>query len=660
MSSKKLICLQSAKHPDKLPVLINDINSCHFSFFYFTKIVSLSIALCFILFNALHSQTPVIDSLKKKLAASQNNKLETLFDLCRQGESMPSDTLMRYAREAKQISIQHNDKTSRLQAEFFIARCYNLKSMFDSTLIICNRDIQEITDMNSMFNLYYQFVWYKIVSLTKLRNLKESIDECFKLLENAEKYNNVPAQVIAYNNLGVNNNILGNRREALNWFNKAYNLIKDDSLYKKFPLVFTNLSAVYFRDNKEDSGYFFLRKAFAIARANQNLRSESDCFTLQGLIDVEHGKMDSAEQMLKQAAMLQKQIGNVQLILVGLSALETFYGRQKNYARAIDYIKQAEEYSRKFREPLSISFYQDLAECYKQMKNYSAYGDAIDTMMIIKDSMYAKSKTEDLAKLEAQYDVSSKEAFIAKQKLELLHKNIWIGGAVFVALLIISAAYLLFRRNRRRQIIALAEAEEKERRRIAADLHDNIGAYASAISAGIDEIESKKLIADTSSIHYLKNNATEIITSLRDTIWAFNKESITLTGISDRVKIYTQKMQPAYPHVSISVEENILNEKKLSPVQALHIFRIIQEALHNALQHSHCSKISMNINSNEDLAEISIEDNGDGFDPMSVLHAGNGLLNMKNRAAEAGFDLAFIKISPKGTKVQLAAKFSKP
>jgi signal transduction histidine kinase len=143
---------------------------------------------------------------------------------------------------------------------------------------------------------------------------------------------------------------------------------------------------------------------------------------------------------------------------------------------------------------------------------------------------------------------------------------------------------------------------------------------------------------------------------LRDTIWAFNKESITLTGISDRIKIYTQKMQPAYPQASISIEEDIRKEKKLSPVQALHIFRIVQEALHNALQHSLCNKVSININSNDEVAEIKVEDNGNGFDPESVHNAGNGLRNMKSRAAEAGFDLAFRKIAPKGTRVSLGAK----
>jgi len=609
-------------------------------------------------YTTLQSQTPVIDSLKKSLSDSQRDKLSILFELCWHGESMAADSELRFAQTAKQISIEKKDDAGKLEADFFIARSYNMKGRADTSLVLCDKGLQQITDTNKMFALFRDFMWYKIVSLTKLRKIKESIDECFRLLESGERHNDILAQGIACNCLGVNYNILLNRKEALNWLNKAFQIVKNDSTNRIYLQVFVNLSAVYFYHNNMDSGYYFLNHAMAGAKIKENLKVESDCLTLQGLVYSIQNKMDSAENVLQKAVAIQKQIGNVQYILVGLDALETFYAKQKDYPKAIGYIKQAEEYARRFNEPLVFQFYQDLAECYKQMKNYQAYGETLDTLMMIKDSLYQKSKAEDLAKLEAQYDVSSKEAFIAKQKLELLNKDLWIAAVALVTFFFVAAAYLVYRRNRRRQRIALKEAEENERKRIAADLHDNIGAYASAISAGIDEIESRKLITDASTIRHLKNNATEIMASLRDTIWAFNKESITLTGISDRIKIYTQKMQPAYPQVSISIEEDIRKEKKLSPVQALHIFRIVQEALHNALQHSHCNKVSININSNDEVAEIKVEDNGNGFDPQSVHHAGNGLQNMKSRATEAGFDLAFGKIAPKGTQVSLAAKMN--
>ena len=89
---------------------------------------------------------------------------------------------------------------------------------------------------------------------------------------------------------------------------------------------------------------------------------------------------------------------------------------------------------------------------------------------------------------------------------------------------------------------AVIHAEEKERKRIAADLHDNMGAYATAIIANVDDIIVNKKHDTESAFTNLKINAIELMSNLRDTIWASYKEKIFLTGISDRFKNYIKKI----------------------------------------------------------------------------------------------------------------------
>ncbi len=640
-----------------LRVVINN-NTSTLKNFYYKILFGLIFLFAFSNTNS-YSQTRLIDSLKRELNNANIDRISVLFGLCSHGESMPADTLAKFARMAKKISIENKNLHDQFLSDFYIGESYSYKGMADSSLNICNEDLKQIKAGKSMFDVYCRLTWNKIVALTKLRKIEESTNICFALLQEADSTNDIFAKVTALNNLGVNNNILGNRVEALKWFNEAYSTIKNSSTYNQFPLVFTNLAATYFNTKKYDSAYIFLNKALEIARQNQNLRSEADCFLLGGLMYSDRNKIDSAEQMLKKAVALQNQIGNIQFILVGMEALEIFYTQQKNYLKAIEYIRQAQALSKKYHEPFILSFYKDLADCYKLMKNYDAYGETMDTLMMLKDSLYQKSKAEDLAKLEAQYEVSSKEAFIAKQQLQLLHKNILITTVVLITLLIIAIAFFIYRYIRRRQRIALNNAEEKERKRIAADLHDNIGAYASAISYGIDDIENRKLISDTYFLQSLKSNAAEIISSLRDTIWAFNKEAVTITGINDRLRTYIQKIQPLYPHIKIFLEENINGTKKFSPVQALHIFRIVQEAIHNALVHSGGDKIIVDVSDKKGIINISVEDNGAGFNPDEKINTGNGLSNMKTRASEAGFVLTFSTPATKGTIVRLTSKTEK-
>jgi signal transduction histidine kinase len=366
----------------------------------------------------------------------------------------------------------------------------------------------------------------------------------------------------------------------------------------------------------------------------------------------------SRESYLDEAIKLYDQLHDTLSILNGITAMSDYYLASGQADKGIIACRRGIEIvERGFSFPLS-ELYWTLAQCYKKAGDNGKYAETLNTIINLNNANYKKNSEEALAELNAKYELRNKEAFIATQKLELLRKNIWIGIVALITLLIAICAYFFFRRYRRRQIIALTVAEEKERRRIAADLHDNIGAYASAISADIDEIESRKLIP-ASSIINLKNNATEIISALRDTIWAFNKESITLTGISDRVKIFVQKIQPSYPSINIRIEENITREMDLSPVRALHIFRIIQEAMNNAVKHSKCDTLLIDISSDNESAKISIEDNGNGFDPVSMKNSGNGLMNMKNRATEASFNLTLSSTSPKGTKILLVSVIHK-
>ena len=201
-------------------------------------------------------------------------------------------------------------------------------------------------------------------------------------------------------------------------------------------------------------------------------------------------------------------------------------------------------------------------------------------------------------------------------------------------------------------VIAVTKAEEQERKRIAADLHDNIGAYASAIRADIEKFTDTDKVYNNATLLNLKLHSQEIIDSLRDTIWVLNKDNITITGISDRIKYYLNKLKPTYNQVQFHVNEQISNDSRISSQNALNIFRIVQEAVHNALKHSGAANIHISLSSDKQI-RISIADDGKGMDDAPANPEGNGLLNMKARAEESGYRLSIHPGSGKGTVVEL-------
>ncbi|MDP9041211.1 MAG: ATP-binding protein, partial [Bacteroidota bacterium] len=228
-------------------------------------------------------------------------------------------------------------------------------------------------------------------------------------------------------------------------------------------------------------------------------------------------------------------------------------------------------------------------------------------------------------------------------------------GAFILAVAII--AFFIQQYNRgiyQRKIRALQMQQEiqQERERISRDLHDNLGAYAASIASNLDHISiSGTDINNQVALHELRNNSQSIVSQLNDTIWALKKDALSLIAISDRLKVFIQKIQSSYPGIRIDVMEHITTDHLLPPSQAFHLFQIIQEAINNAVRHSGGKQVTVNIESNHQW-EISIGDDGKGMSEQSSnTGGGNGVFNMKARAKETGWNIEWKRNEPRGTLV---------
>lgn len=237
-------------------------------------------------------------------------------------------------------------------------------------------------------------------------------------------------------------------------------------------------------------------------------------------------------------------------------------------------------------------------------------------------------------------------------------QTLWFRIVAFI-LAVAVVAFIIQQYNYRkyRQKIAALQMQQqiqRERERISRDLHDNLGAYATAIIAGAEMIENKTPGYE-STLSHLKTNAAELMSHLRDTIWASNKERILLTAISDRFKNYIQKISLSYPNTNVEIKEVITNNISFSPVQALNIFRILQEAFTNAIKHSGANAINIFFNSNDDLY-ICLSDNGTGINGIDYKKNGNGIKNMESRASESGLHLSIKNDKTTGTAIVITSQ----
>lgn len=192
---------------------------------------------------------------------------------------------------------------------------------------------------------------------------------------------------------------------------------------------------------------------------------------------------------------------------------------------------------------------------------------------------------------------------------------------------------------------------QKERERISKDLHDNIGAQATALFYGIEGLEKDKKIE---KIAGLKETTQDMMNGLRETIWALGKGSISITSLSDRLKLFIKKISKHYPDIKFTIQENIETDKALTAEQGLHTLRILQEAINNAIKHSEAKNIIFIVNSNTKVS-IKVQDDGKGINETTTSNFsdGNGMTNMKERALIAGFNFTIASEKNKGTSINL-------
>jgi len=221
----------------------------------------------------------------------------------------------------------------------------------------------------------------------------------------------------------------------------------------------------------------------------------------------------------------------------------------------------------------------------------------------------------------------------------------------FIALTILSVIGILFyvinQNSKRKYAKKISQLENEkqlkhERERISKDLHDNLGAYANAVLYNTELLEKentndkrKELISD------LKFASKDIITSLRETVWALKKEQYTAEDCLVRVRNFLQPFTRYYSHIHFKILGEAPPDMNLHYTKALNLVRIVQESVSNSIKHASPQNIIITSQPFENHWKLSIADDGRGFDFQSLKkqERGNGLDNIEHRAAESGFNL---------------------
>ena len=626
------------------------------------------------------AQTRIIDSLKNEVAraATPMQRADALLVLCGEKYSLNADSLFKFATEVKSYyTKQSNPK--HLMAEYYIAWSELNNWNEDSVILIADKYMELLKNDKANSKAYLLFFQLKGYAYYRINLPRQTIKVNYELASEALKRKDTLSLLYAQRTIGVSYLVNNQDQEAINLYHKAVAHIPSNSSreYKEilgFLKVNISIGFLHLYQNSHNPAYadsceYYSQGVINLGHKVQNLFLLCQGLVVRGLILSYQDKMAAAEKSLLEGLEVRKIIGDTIYMISDMSVMGSFYANSNQPEKGIAICKNGIQLTegRKISSALRLLLYSALSENYKVQGDYKNYGETLKLLIVVKDSLNKKNSAEELKALQSQYDIQENKKQIAEQELRIVKKNYWLYGSALFALMASMIVWLSFKSYHRRQKIKLAkarqeeqtiaansiiQAEENERKRIAADLHDNIGAYASAIRADVEKISYDNPVRNSSSLHNLQQHSQEIINSLRDTIWVLNKENITITGISDRIKNYVNKLQPSYGHIQISVSELITNDMRMGSQNALNIFRLVQEATHNALKHSEASHINLIIKS-DDKITIRIVDDGKGLETDKITSRGHGLRNMKARAKESGFNFEIASENGKGTAISI-------
>jgi signal transduction histidine kinase len=614
------------------------------------------------------AQTKYIDSLRQRIKIATNNKEKLDAILSLSGQTINPDTLYPFVVMSKAIvaSMQDQfdiDKASMIKANYFVRKNY-----VDSALAVVNTLINNYKNDKLHQSFYLSILFFKSKILDRGNRYTQSLTHLYEVLEIAELQKDTLIQVQAKTGIGWVQMEMAQYNEALQWLYKAMYTTTDKKFYKNYGALYSNIASTYNALGKADSAKFYIDVAIKDARENDNLLFLATALSIQAQIFTDGKQPQLAAAPLQEIVEIRKQLNDPFYTVYDMSSLASYYASNNQTAKGIALCKEGIVLAQK--SGLSsqlLMIYHALSQNYKAAGNTVDYSKTLEAIIALKDSFNNINSSKLLADMQAGSEAVKNEKTIVEQKLNLTIKNYWLFGSAIFAIMAGIIIWLGFKyynrkQNTKMQLALLEEkriaaqsiidAEEHERKRIAADLHDNIGAYASAIRADVEKITDGGIEKNNASLYNLQQHSQEIINSLRDTIWVLNKENITITGISDRIKNYLNKLQPSYSNVQLQLIEEIKNDVRISSQHALNIFRIVQEATHNALKHSNALNITISLYSHQHI-EIKIEDDGKGIQAEQNSTEGNGLLNMKARAFEVGFNFNILSNTNVGTTILL-------
>ncbi len=553
-------------------------------------------------------------------------------------------------------------------------------------------DRERVTQTNKQFYQLYSADFERAIALGE------------SVLATSKKSGWQDQEAAMLKNLGIVHYLRGNHETALDYYQRSLSLFEKINDPAGQGTVCNEL-AIFFKKRKEtDRALAYLDRSAKLCGAASDSLCLSTSMDNRGLLLLENNQLAAADSLFRKVAFLRRRLrdsvglsyvyNNLAEVALKLGRIEASLdylgasteirrqlGDRQGVAininnagealmmtgapeRAIPFFRQSLKESRAIHfNDLSRHTLEMLANACREIGDFEAAYDWLQQSYALKDSLFDAKRSAQIADMQEKYETEQKGKALLNEQLRVRQRTLWLVVAIaaMVLLTIVSTLAIRQYRQQRQQLVlesALREnllqqqkesALQTERLRISRDLHDHLGAELTLIRSAIARrAYLSQQPEEKAELNALGDNARRAMEELRETVWAIGGEAHTVEDIALRLQDFSARLGEGNIEVTWPEEAGAV---QLNSTQTLHLYRIAQEAVNNALKHAPQSAIGIVFGMENQRLVMEISDSGPGFDTTSRKQ-GYGLRNMQERAQEVGAACS-ISSTDEGVKVRV-------
>jgi PAS domain S-box-containing protein len=209
-------------------------------------------------------------------------------------------------------------------------------------------------------------------------------------------------------------------------------------------------------------------------------------------------------------------------------------------------------------------------------------------------------------------------------------------------------------RERVHLLTRLVVAQEDERRRMARELHDELGQQMTALRLTLETLKAAAIDRRDlqTQIEMLQELARQLDEDVAFRVRGLRSTILETRGLAAALREYVGNWSRHFS-LPLRLHINVSGDDRLPPEVEGTMYRVVQEALNNVLKHARAAHVDIALERHADHVSLIIEDDGVGFDPSNAPNGthGLGLVGMRERAALIGADLQVESTAGRGTTV---------